>query len=121
MSERSRQGLDRAPLEAVRIDGAGEWAIFTRVVLPLAQPIIAVMGILFFTASWNDYLWPLIMITSDDKFTVSVGLPTLVGPYSQEYGAVMAGSFMGTLPIVLIFLLFQRRVIEGIMAGAVKG
>ncbi|CAA9560313.1 MAG: ABC transporter, permease protein 2 (cluster 1, maltose/g3p/polyamine/iron) [uncultured Thermomicrobiales bacterium] len=114
-------GIPNELLEAARIDGAGEWAIFTRVVLPLAQPIIAVMGILFFTASWNDYLWPLIMITSDDKFTVSVGLPTLVGPYSQEYGAVMAGSFMGTLPIVLIFLLFQRRFIEGIMAGAVKG
>jgi len=114
-------GIPNELLEAARIDGAGEWAIFTRIVLPLAQPIIAVMGILFFTASWNDYIWPLIMITSDDKFTVSLGLPTLVGPYSQEYGAVMAGSFMGTLPIVLIFLLFQRRFIEGIMAGAIKG
>jgi ABC-type glycerol-3-phosphate transport system permease component len=114
-------GIPNELLEAARIDGAGEWAIFTRIVLPLAQPIVAVMGILFFTASWNDYLWPLIMITSDEKFTVSVGLPTLIGPYSQEYGAVMAGSFMGTLPIVLIFLLFQRRFIEGIMAGAIKG
>ena len=61
------------------------------------------------------------MVTSDDKFTVSLGLPSLIGPYRQEYGAVMAGSFMGTLPIVLIFLIFQRRFIEGIMAGALKG
>jgi ABC-type glycerol-3-phosphate transport system permease component len=114
-------GIPNELLEAARIDGAGEWAIFTRIVLPLAQPVIAVMGILFFTASWNDYIWPLIMLTSDDMFTVSYGLPTLIGPYSQEYGAVMAGSFMGTLPIVLIFLLFQRRFIEGIMAGAIKG
>ncbi len=114
-------GIPNELLEAARIDGAGEWAIFTRIIVPLAQPVIAVMGILFFTASWNDYIWPLIMLTSDDKFTVSLGLPSLVGPYSQEYGAVMAGSFMGTLPIVIIFLLFQRRFIEGIMAGAIKG
>ncbi len=114
-------GVPNELLEAARIDGEGEWGIFIRIIVPLAQPVIAVMGILFFTASWNDYLWPLIMLTSDDKFTVSLGLPTLVGPYSQEYGAVMAGSFMGTLPIVIIFLLFQRRFIEGIMAGAVKG
>jgi len=120
----ARQQLLAIPnelLEAARIDGAGEWSIFTRIVLPLAQPAIAVMGIIFFTASWNDYLWPLIVVLSDEKFTVSLGLATLIGPYSQEYGAVMAGSFMGTLPIVLIFLLFQRRFIEGIMAGALKG
>ena len=114
-------GIPNELLEAARIDGAGEWTIFTRIIVPLAQPVIAVMGILFFTASWNDFIWPLIMITSDDRFTVSLGLPTLLGPYSQEYGAVMAGSFLGTLPIVIIFLLFQRRFIEGIMAGALKG
>lgn len=120
----ARQQLLGVPdelLEAARIDGAGEWAIFTRIIVPLAQPIIAVMGILFFTASWNDFLWPLIMITSEEKFTVSLGLPTLLGPYEQDYGAVMAGSFMGTLPIIIIFLIFQRRFIEGIMAGALKG
>ncbi|MDQ3779939.1 MAG: carbohydrate ABC transporter permease [Chloroflexota bacterium] len=119
-----RQQLLSVPnelLEAARIDGASEWAIFTRIIVPLAQPVIAVMGILFFTASWNDYLWPLIMITSDEKFTISLGLPSLIGPYEQEYGAVMAGSFMGTLPIVIIFLIFQRRFVEGIMAGALKG
>ena len=120
----ARQQLLAIPnelLEAARIDGASEWNIFTRIIVPLAQPIIAVMGILFFTASWNDYIWPLIVVTSDDKFTVSLGLPSLIGPYRQEYGAVMAGSFLGTLPIVLIFLIFQRRFIEGIMAGALKG
>lgn len=120
----ARQQLLAIPnelLEAARIDGESEWGIFTRIVVPLAQPVIAVMGILFFTASWNDYLWPLIVLTSDEKFTVSLGLPSLIGPYDQEYGAVMAGSFLGTLPIVIIFLIFQRRFIEGIMAGALKG
>jgi ABC-type glycerol-3-phosphate transport system permease component len=120
----ARQNLLAIPnelLESARIDGASEWGIFTRIVVPLAQPVIAVMGILFFTASWNDYIWPLIVLTSDEKFTVSLGLPSLIGPYDQEYGAVMAGSFLGTLPIVIIFLIFQRRFIEGIMAGALKG
>jgi ABC-type glycerol-3-phosphate transport system permease component len=120
----ARQNLLAIPnelLEAARIDGASEWEIFTRIVVPLAQPVIAVMGILFFTASWNDFIWPLIVLTSDEKFTVSLGLPSLIGPYSQEYGAVMAGSFLGTLPIVIIFLMFQRRFIEGIMAGALRG
>jgi ABC-type glycerol-3-phosphate transport system permease component len=120
----ARQNLLAIPnelLESARIDGASEWEIFTRIVVPLAQPVIAVMGILFFTASWNDYIWPLIVLTSDEKFTVSLGLPSLIGPYDQEYGAVMAGSFLGTLPIVIIFLIFQRRFIEGIMAGALKG
>lgn len=114
-------GIPNELLEAARIDGAGEWGIFTRIVVPLAQPAIAVMGIIFFTASGNDYIWPLIVITSDSKFTVSLGLPTLVSPYQQQYGAVMAGSFLGTLPIVIIFLIFQRRFIEGILAGALKG
>jgi len=120
----ARQQLLSIPneiLEAARIDGTSEWAIFTRIVVPLAQPAIAVMGIIFFTASWNDFIWPLVAVTSDSRFTVSLGLASLIGPYSQEYGAVMAGSFLGTLPIVIIFLIFQRRFIEGILAGALKG
>jgi ABC-type glycerol-3-phosphate transport system permease component len=79
------------------------------------------MGILFFTASWNDYIWPLVVLTKDQMYTVSLGLPTLVGPYSQEYGAVMAGSFLSAVPIMIIFLIMQRRFIEGITQGAVKG
>src|SRR2546429_8442861 len=78
-------------------------------------------GYPFFTASWRDYIWPLIVLTDDLKFTVSLGLPSLIGPYRQEYGAVMAGSFLSTVPIVAVFLVMQRRFIEGIMAGAVKG
>jgi ABC-type glycerol-3-phosphate transport system permease component len=120
----ARQHLVSVPnelLEAARIDGAGEWSIFRQIILPLATPVIAVMAILFFTASWRDYIWPLIVLTDDAKFTVSLGLPSLIGPYRQEYGAVMAGSFLSTLPIVIVFLFMQRRFIEGIMAGAVKG
>ena len=120
----SRQYLLSIPdeiLDSARVDGAGEWGIFWRIIVPLSQPVIAVMAILFFTASWNDYIWPLLVLTQDQMFTVSLGLPTLVGPYSQEYGAVMAGSFISTVPIVIIFLIMQRRFIEGITQGAVKG
>jgi ABC-type glycerol-3-phosphate transport system permease component len=119
----SRQYLLSIPdeiLDSARRRG-GEWGIFWRIIVPLSQPVIAVMAILFFTTSWNDYIWPLVVLTKDQMFTVSLGLPTLVGPYSQEYGAVMAGSFLSTVPITIIFLIMQRRFIEGITQGAVKG
>lgn len=92
-----------------------------RIILPIAQPVIATMGILFFSGAWKDFIWPLIILNDDKMFPISLGLPSLIGPYTQEYGAVMAGSFMGTLPILIIFLIMQRRFIEGVMAGAVKG
>jgi multiple sugar transport system permease protein/arabinosaccharide transport system permease protein len=114
-------GVPNELLEAARIDGAGEFGIFTRIILPIAQPVTATMGILFFSGAWKDFIWPLIILNDSSKFPVSLGLPSLIGPYSQEYGAVMAGSFMVTLPILIIFLIMQRRFIEGIMAGAVKG
>ena len=108
-------------MDSARVDGAGEWSIFWRIVVPLSWPVIAVMAILFFTASWNDYIWPLVVLTQDKMFTVSLGLPTLVGPYSRQYGAVMAGSFLSTVPIIILFLIMQRRFIEGITQGALKG
>jgi len=108
-------------IDAARVDGAGELTIFWRIILPLAKPVMAVLGILFFTAAWNDYIWPLVVLTDESKFTVSLGLPTLVGSYNREYGAIMAGSFLSTLPMVTVFLFMQRRFIEAIVAGAVKG
>src|SRR6266508_3361582 len=103
----ARQYLLSVPgemLEAARIDGAGEWNIFWRIILPIAQPVTATMAILFFSAAWKDFIWPLLVVNDDKMFTVSLGLPSLIGPYVQQYGAVMAGSFMGTLPIIIIFL-----------------
>ena len=120
----ARQFLLSVPnemLEAARMDGANEGRIFWQIILPIAQPVTATMAILFFSAAWRDYIWPLVVLNDDKMFTVSLGLPTLIGPFQQEYGAIMAGSFMVTLPILLIFLVMQRRFIEGIMAGAVKG
>ena len=120
----ARQYLLSVPdeiLDAARVDGATEWGVFWRVVLPLSTPVMAVLGILFFTTAWNDFVWPLVVMTEDNKFPVALGLPTLLGPYRQEYGAVMAGSFLSTLPIIIVFLIAQRRFIEALTAGAVKG
>lgn len=120
----ARQYLVSIPdeiLDSARVDGAGELTIFWHIILPLAKPVMAVLGILFFALAWNDFVWPLVVLTQNNMFTVSLGLPTLVGPYRQEYGAIMAGSFMGTLPIIIVFLFMQRRFIEAITAGAVKG
>lgn len=114
-------GIPDEVLDAARMDGANEWKVFWHIVLPLTKPVMAVLGILFFTLAWNDFVWPLILLTEDSKFTVSLGLPTLVGPYSQEYGAIMAGSFLSTLPIMTVFLIMQRRFIEAVTAGAIKG
>jgi ABC-type glycerol-3-phosphate transport system permease component len=120
----ARQYLLSVPdeiLDAARVDGATEWGVFWRVVLPLSTPVMAVLGILFFTTAWNDFIWPLVVMTEDSKFPVALGLPTLLGPYSQEYGAVMAGSFLSTLPIIVVFLIAQRRFIETLTTGAIKG
>lgn len=114
-------GVPNELLEAARIDGAGEWNIFMRIILPIAQPVIATMAILFFSAAWKDFIWPLIILNDNSMFPLSLGLPSLIGPYTQEYGILMAGSFLATLPILIIFLIMQRRFIEGVMAGAVKG
>jgi multiple sugar transport system permease protein/arabinosaccharide transport system permease protein len=108
-------------MEAARIDGASEFGIFWRVVLPNLRPAIAVLGIIFFNASWNDFLWPLIVLNDRELYTVNLALPTLRGPYGDEYGLVLAGAVLATVPIIAIFIFMQRHFIEGLMAGALKG
>jgi ABC-type glycerol-3-phosphate transport system permease component len=108
-------------LEAARIDGASEFTLYWRIALPLIQPGLAVVAILFFTNSWNDFLWPLIATSSNTMFLLSVGLATMNGPYHVGYGTIMAGSVIATLPIAAIFLFMQRQFIAGLTAGALKG
>ena len=108
-------------LEAARIDGAGEFKIFLQIVVPSLRPAMAVMGIIFFNGAWNDFLWPLIVLNDSTKYTVNLALPTLRGPYGDQYGLVLAGAVLATVPIILIFVFMQRYFIEGIMAGALKG
>lgn len=108
-------------LEAARIDGAGEFSIFLRIVVPNLRPAMAVMGIIFFNGAWNDFLWPLIILNDRTKYIINLALPTLRGPYGDQYGLVLAGAVLATMPIIVIFIFMQRYFIEGIMAGALKG
>lgn len=107
-------------LDAARIDGCSEFRIFARIALPIMKPGLAVISILAFVQSWNDFLWPLIVLSDINMFTVNLGVATMLGPYRIQYGTVMAGSFLSTLPIVAFFLMMQRQFIAGLTAGAVK-
>ena len=114
-------GLPKELLDAARIDGATEYGISVRIILPLAKPAFASMGILCAMGSWNAILWPLLVLKGANKFTLPIGLNTLLTPYGNNYDVLIAGSMFGILPIFVIFLIFQRYIIEGMTTGAVKG
>jgi multiple sugar transport system permease protein/alpha-1,4-digalacturonate transport system permease protein len=107
-------------IEAARLDGAGEFHIFWRVVLPLSRPIIAVLVIFTFMWRWNDFAWPLVVLTDHANFTLPLGLNLLRGEVNPEWGQVMALALIGLAPMLLIFLLFQRFLIQGIASTGLK-
>lgn len=108
-------------LESGRVDGASEIAIFWRIALPMSRSGLVVLGIFFFTASWNDFLWPLIVLNDSHLFTLPLGIASLNGPYSINYGTILAGATLSTVPILIVFLLLQRQFVAGLASGAVKG
>ena len=109
-------------LDAARVDGASELRIFARIVLPLTSPALIALGIIFFIASWNNFLWPIVVLPSPDHWTLPLTLRSLQGPPGRTpYDVLMAGSVVSTLPLIVLFLVMQRRLIAGIMAGTVKG
>lgn len=107
--------------EAAIMEGATEWQVLTRVVLPLSLPALAVLATLQFTWIWNDFLWPLIFTQSDSKRTIMIGIVNLKGQYSVAWGVQGALSLVASLPTLLVFLFFQRFFIKGMTMGAVKG
>ncbi|MGH2533622.1 MAG: carbohydrate ABC transporter permease, partial [Thermomicrobiales bacterium] len=107
-------------LDAARADGATEFGIYWRIVLPLARGGLAVLAVLSFLGAWNDYLWPLIALRSPDMFTLPIGLATLSGLYRIEWGMIMAGAILTTLPILALFLWTRNHIISGLTAGAIK-
>lgn len=118
-----RQNMLSVPselLEAARIDGASEWRIFRSVVLPIMQPALAAVGIVLFLFQWNDFLWPLLVLTSRDAYTIPVALGTLVGLTRVSWGGIMVGTAIATVPFLVMFLFLQRYFVAGITAGAVK-
>ena len=114
-------GLPKELLDAGRVDGAGELRIFARIILPLCGPALATLGILTFLASWNNFLWPLVVAQSEDKYTLPVALALYsTGQNSTQYGLLLSGATVVVTPILVVFLLFQRRFIEGIATTGIK-
>lgn len=108
-------------LDAARIDGATEWTIYWTVILPLARPVLVTLAIFSFMSSWNDFMWPLIVLTDDSRYTMPVGLANLVGEHVQDVELMMAGSVLTVLPVLILFLALQRQYIAGLTVGSVKG
>jgi multiple sugar transport system permease protein len=108
-------------LDAARMDGAGEFRIYASIVLPTIVPILATMAIWTFLSTWNDFMWPLIVLSDDAKWTLPVALANLSGEHVQDTELMMAGSVLTILPVMLVFLFLQRYYIQGVMVGSVKG
>ncbi|WP_034991934.1 carbohydrate ABC transporter permease [Liquorilactobacillus vini] len=107
-------------IEAARLDGASEWYIFWHIILPISKPVLAVQGILTFIGGWNSFLWPLIIANDQKYYTLSVGLQLLQGQHTSDYGLQMAGSSFMVIPIVIIFLIFQKYILQGFNIQAEK-
>ena len=108
-------------LEAARVDGASEWGIFTRIVLPVLTPILVTLGLFIFLSSWNDFMWPLIVLADQDLYTLPVALAALSREHVQDNELMMAGSVVTTMPVLILFLALQRYYLSGLLAGSVKG
>ena len=114
-------GMPKELLEAGRIDGASEYGICTKIMLPIVKPAFASMAILTSMGSWNNLLWPMLVYRSQAKFTLPVYLNGLLNPYGNNYDILIAGSMFSIIPVLAVFLCFQSYFIDGMVAGAVKG
>lgn len=115
------QALPTELVEAARVDGASSWRVVWHVVFPAARPAMAVLGMLTFVMAWNDFFWPIIALTQNGNPTVQVALTGLGRGYIPDQSVIMAGALLGTLPLLLAFVIFGKHIVGGIMTGAVKG
>jgi multiple sugar transport system permease protein len=107
--------------EAARIDGMSEYQIYAKIMLPLSKPALSTLIIFTFVNTWNDFLGPLIYLTTQEKKTIQIGLRMFIGQYSSEYGLIMAASVISLIPVLIVFLALQRYFVEGIAASGIKG
>jgi len=107
-------------LDSARIDGASEFGIYWKIVMPLAKPALGTLAIFTFTGVWDDFLWPLVVITSEDMRTVQLGLQVFQSQYSIQWGPLMAATFAVTLPLILVFVMGQRHFVEGVATSGMK-
>lgn len=115
------QALPDELIEAARVDGASSWRVIWHVVFPAARPAMAVLGMLMFVQTWNDFLWPFLVLTQLGNPTVQVAVAGLGRGYTPDQSLIMAGALLGTLPLLIVFAIFGKQIVGGIMQGAVKG
>jgi multiple sugar transport system permease protein len=120
MRQFATSAVPRELIEAARMDGCGEFGIYWRVVLPLLRPAMGTLGLVTFIASWNNFIGPLIVLRSMEQYTLPLALRSLQSPVNTEWGALMTGSAIATLPLLVLFVLSSRQLIAGLTAGAVK-
>lgn len=113
-------GIPRDLIEAARLDGAGNWSVFSRIILPLSKPLIAVLFFMSLLQSWNDFAWPLIALKQNELFTLPIGLLYLQGQFGSDYGGTMAFALLNVAPMVVIFLVFQRYFIQGFARSGIR-
>ncbi|MDE2112118.1 MAG: carbohydrate ABC transporter permease [Alphaproteobacteria bacterium] len=114
-------GLPDEMLQAARVDGATEWQIFRRIVVPNLTPIMVTLGVFTFLSAWNDFLWPLIVLSNDRLYTLPLAVASLSREHVQDSAMVMAGAVVTILPVLVLFLALQRHYVRGLLAGSVKG
>jgi len=120
MRQYTLSAVPRELVEAARMDGCGEFAIYRHVVLPLLKPALGTLGLITFIASWNNFIGPLVVMRSPENYTLPLALRSLQSPVNTEWGALMAGSAIATIPLLILFMLCSRQLINGLTAGAVK-
>jgi len=121
MRQNIQASLPDELIDAARIDGCSEWRIFVQIVVPLMRPAIGALGIFAFMAAWTDFIWPLLITSSRDLWTMELGLGMFQHKFTVEYGAVCAGSVISVLPILIVFLILRRSIIRGITLTGLKG
>lgn len=113
-------GIPDALIEAARIDGAGWWRIYARIILPLCRPAISAVFIFTFVTTWNNLLWPLLVLSNTRQMTIPVGLATVQGGFGIRYAEVMASAILGLIPLLTVFLVFQRQIVQGVASTGIK-
>lgn len=114
-------GIPKELEEAARIDGANRWSVYWSVIMPLSRPIIAAVTILTFVSVWNNLLLPLFVIANPNLMTIPVGLATVQGSFGQRYSDIQAGAILGALPLIVLYVIFQRQIVEGVTGSGLKG
>jgi multiple sugar transport system permease protein len=114
------QGIPDSLIEAARIDGASDWRIYWRIILPLALPVLVTLTLFTFMGTWNDFLWPLIVMTNEDMYTLPVAISNLLGEHALDLELMMAGSVITILPVLIVFMFLQKYYIQGILLGGIK-